>query len=47
MTVNFPDLEGRVDILKVHSRGKPLAKDVDLQNVAKRMPFSTGADLEM
>ncbi|MFH1879795.1 MAG: AAA family ATPase, partial [Bacillota bacterium] len=46
VTVNFPDLQGRVDILKVHSRGKPLGKDVDLENVAKRMPFSTGADLE-
>ena len=46
VTVNFPDLEGRVDILKVHSRGKPLDKAVDLENVAKRMPFSTGADLE-
>ena len=46
VTVNFPDLQGRVDILKVHSRGKPLGKDVDFENVAKRMPFSTGADLE-
>ncbi len=46
VTVNFPDLEGRVDILKVHSRGKPLGSDVDFENVAKRMPFSTGADLE-
>ncbi|MCE5344024.1 MAG: ATP-dependent zinc metalloprotease FtsH [Eubacteriales bacterium] len=46
VTVNFPDLEGRVEILKVHSRGKPLGPDVDFENVAKRMPFSTGADLE-
>ena len=46
VTVNYPDQEGRVDILKVHSRGKPLASDVDLDNVAKRMPYSTGADLE-
>ena len=46
VTVNYPDLEGRVDILKVHSRGKPLGTDIDLENVAKRMPFSTGADLE-
>ncbi len=46
VTVNFPDLEGRVDILKVHSRGKPLEKDIDLENVAKRMPYSSGADLE-
>jgi cell division protease FtsH len=46
VTVNYPDLDGRVEILKVHSRGKPLARDVDFENVAKRMPFSTGADLE-
>ncbi|MEG0901396.1 MAG: ATP-dependent zinc metalloprotease FtsH, partial [Clostridia bacterium] len=46
VTVNYPDLEGRVEILKVHSHGKPLDADVDYQNVAKRMPFSSGADLE-
>ncbi|MEA5014042.1 MAG: ATP-dependent zinc metalloprotease FtsH [Candidatus Limiplasma sp.] len=46
VTVNYPDLEGRVEILKVHSRGKPLERTIDLENVAKRMPFSTGADLE-
>lgn len=44
--MNYPDLEGRVDILKVHSRGKALEKDVDLENIAKRMPYSSGADLE-
>ena len=46
VTVNYPDQEGRVAILKVHSRGKKLATDVDLDNIAKRMPFATGADLE-
>ena len=46
VTVNYPDLEGRVEILKVHSRGKKLDGDVDLENIAKRMPFSSGADLE-
>ncbi len=46
VTVNYPDLEGRVEILKVHSRGKKLAENVDLENIAKRMPFSSGADLE-
>ena len=46
VTVNCPDCEGRVAILKVHSRGKLLADDIDLENVAKRMPYSTGADLE-
>ena len=46
ITVNYPDVDGRVEILKVHSRGKPLAADVDLENIAKRTPFATGADLE-
>ena len=46
VTVNYPDLEGRVEILKVHSRGKKLDESVDLENIAKRMPFSSGADLE-
>ncbi len=46
VTVNYPDQDGRVAILKVHSRGKPLAGDVDLNNIAKRMPYATGADLE-
>ncbi len=46
VTVNYPDQEGRVEILKVHSRGKKLADDIDLENIAKRMPFSSGADLE-
>ena len=46
VTVSYPDIAGRVAILKVHSRGKPLADDVDLENIAKRTPFATGADLE-
>ena len=46
ITVNYPDINGRVAVLKVHSRGKPLAEDVDLDNIAKRTPFATGADLE-
>ncbi len=45
VTVNYPDQEGRVAILKVHSKNKPLAGDVDLDNIAKRMPYSTGAEL--
>ena len=44
--VHYPDINGRVQILKVHARGKPLADDVSLENIAKRTPFSTGADLE-
>ncbi len=46
VTVNYPDQNGRVAILKVHSKGKVLDENVDLDNVAKRMPFATGADLE-
>ncbi len=46
VTVHYPDINGRVAILKVHARGKPLADDVNLENIAKRTPFATGADLE-
>lgn len=46
ITVNYPDLEGRIAILKVHAKGKPLSKDIDLRNIAKRVPFATGAELE-
>ena len=46
VTVNYPDQNGRVAILKVHSRNKPLAEDVDLDNIAKRAPYATGAELE-
>ncbi len=46
VTVSYPDIAGRVAILKVHARGKPLAEDVNLENIAKRTPFATGADLE-
>ena len=46
ITVNYPDLDGRVAIMKVHTKGKPLAADVDLKVLAKRIPFATGADIE-
>lgn len=46
VTVNYPDQGGRVAILKVHSKGKTLDENVDLENIAKRMPYATGADLE-
>ena len=46
VNVNYPDVNGRIAILKVHSKGKPLADDVNLDNIAKRTPFATGADLE-
>lgn len=41
-----PDLNARTEILKVHSRGKPLAKEVDLEVLAKATPGFTPADLE-
>ncbi len=44
--VNVPDVKGREEILKVHSRNKPLAPDVDLRIIAKSTPGFTGADLE-
>ena len=43
--VTAPDLNGRIEILKVHSEGKPLKDDVDLSMVARRTPGFTGADL--
>lgn len=46
IVVNYPDIKGREEILKVHARGKPLAEDVDLKVLAKRTPGFTGADLE-
>ncbi|MAB88098.1 MAG: cell division protein FtsH [Planctomycetes bacterium] len=45
VTLDAPDLAGRHAILKIHSRGKPLADDVDLEIVARRTPGFTGADL--
>ncbi|KIY93255.1 cell division protease FtsH [Monoraphidium neglectum] len=46
VTVDRPDVQGRVAILKVHGRGKVLSKDVDLEKVARRTPGFTGADLQ-
>ncbi len=45
ISVDHPDLKGRETILQIHARNKPLAKDVDLLNLARRMPGFTGADL--
>jgi cell division protease FtsH len=45
VVVDRPDYAGRLEILKVHSRGKTLAKDVDLEKIARRTPGFTGADL--
>lgn len=45
ITVNYPDVRGREEILKVHSRGKPLGPDVNLATIAKSTSGFTGADL--
>ncbi len=46
VTLDRPDRAGRLAILKVHSRGKPLASDVDLNAIAKITPGFVGADIE-
>lgn len=46
VTVNLPDVKGREEILKVHARNKVLAEGITLQNLAKRTPGFSGADLE-
>ena len=45
ITVNYPDAKGREEILKVHSRGKPLGPDVNLKDIAHSTSGFTGADL--
>ena len=45
VVVDRPDYAGRLQILGVHARGKTLAKDVDLDKIARRTPGYTGADL--
>ncbi|QEY31673.1 ATP-dependent zinc metalloprotease FtsH [Synechococcus sp. RSCCF101] len=45
VTVDAPDIKGRLDILHVHSRNKKLAEDVSLEAIARRTPGFTGADL--
>lgn len=44
--VGYPDVKGREEILKVHTRNKPLAPDVNLETIAKSTVGFTGADLE-
>ena len=46
VTVNLPDVRGREEILKVHARNKKLADGITLENLAKRTPGFSGADLE-
>jgi cell division protease FtsH len=45
VVVDRPDYGGRLEILKVHARGKSLSKDVDLEKISRRTPGFTGADL--
>ena len=45
VTVDAPDIKGRLSILKVHSRNKKLAEDLSLESIARRTPGFTGADL--
>jgi cell division protease FtsH len=45
VVLDAPDLRGRIEVLKVHTKGKPLAEDVNLEAIAKLTPGSSGADL--
>jgi cell division protease FtsH len=45
VVIDLPDIKGRKAILEVHAKGKPLAKEVDLEIVAKETPGFSGADL--
>ena len=45
VTVGYPDISGRTEILKVHAKGKPLSPDVDLEKIAQQTVGFTGADL--
>ena len=46
VTVNLPDIKGREEILAVHARNKTLAEGITLENLARRTPGFSGADLE-
>ncbi|GMR19152.1 MAG: ATP-dependent zinc metalloprotease FtsH [Patescibacteria group bacterium] len=46
VVLDLPDIEGREGIFKIHARGKPLAKDVDLEKISKRTVGFSGADIE-
>ncbi len=45
VTIDNPDLRGRTAILDVHAKGKPIQKDVDMQDIARQTPGFSGADL--
>ena len=42
----LPDARGRLDVLKVHARNKPLSPDIDLEQVSRRTPGLSGASLK-
>jgi cell division protease FtsH len=46
VVLDKPDLKGRKEIIKIHMKGKPLAKDIDIGVLARRTPGFTGADIE-
>ncbi len=46
VTLGLPDIKDRIEILKIHAKGKPMAADVDLKIVAQRTPGFSGADLK-
>ncbi len=46
VTMDNPDIKGRLEILQVHAKGKPFSSDVDLESIAKITPGFSGADLE-
>jgi len=46
VVIDLPDINDRDEILQVHSKGKPIAKDVSLREIAERTPGFSGADLE-
>ncbi len=45
VTIDLPDIKDRIEILKIHARGKKMEKDVDLEQIAQRTPGFSGADL--
>ncbi|HEY1016635.1 MAG TPA: ATP-dependent zinc metalloprotease FtsH [Herpetosiphonaceae bacterium] len=45
VVLDAPDVRGRIEVLKVHTKGKPLSEDVNLEAIAKLTPGSSGADL--
>jgi cell division protease FtsH len=45
VVLDLPDIKGRKAILEIHAKGKPLAKEVDLETLAKETPWFSGADL--